>query len=142
VVPTGPNPSPGDAEPSAGGTPETPKADLRDLGLWMRVIGWLELLAATAAGGLWVLGWLALIPPARLDAAAPDWRSWKLPALAVLGFGLLTLRAAAAVRRAARAGEPLPPETAAAVERLKDLYEAQAILLVLAVAVAIGTMFL
>jgi hypothetical protein len=108
----------------------------------MRVIGWFEVLAGSAAGGLWVLARLDMVPAAWLAAAAPDWRSWKLPALATLGFGLLTLRAASAVRRAARAAEPLSPETATAVERLKDLFEAQAILLLLAVAVAVATMFL
>src|SRR5262249_26750458 len=128
--------------PPDGGRPGTGTADLRDLGLWMRVIGWFEVLAGTTAGGLWVLARVGLIPPAWLDAAAPDWRWWKIPALATVGFGLLPRRAAAPVRRAARAVEPLPPETAMAVERLKDLFEAQAILLLLAVAIAIVSTFL
>src|SRR5262249_58718684 len=143
VIPTGRDRSPAAAEPPPeGGRPGTGTADLRDLGLWMRVIGWFEVLAGTTAGGLWVLARVGLIPPAWLDAAAPDWRSWKIPALVTVGFGLLTLRAAAPVRRAARAVEPLPPETAMAVARRKGPFQAQAIPLLLAVALPVVSTFL
>jgi hypothetical protein len=143
VRPTESGGDPGTAAPSAdGGQPGGPTADLRDLGLWMRVMGWCEVLVGAAAGGLWALARLRVVPREAVDAAAPDWRSWHIPALAAVGFGLLTLRAAGSVRTAARAAEPLSPQVATVVERLKDLFEAQAILLLLAVAVAIVTAFL
>src|SRR5262249_55336015 len=143
VIPTGRDRSPAAAEPPPeGGRPGTGTADLRDLGLWMRVIGWFEVLAGTTAGGLWVLARVGLIPPAWLDAAAPDWRSWKIPALVTGGFGVLTLRAAAPLPRAAPAVEPPAPQAAVALGRPQDLFEAQAILLLLAVAIAIVSTFL
>ena len=100
------------------------------------------MLAGSAIVGLWLLGRLALISSAWLDATIPEWRSWKLSGFATLGFGVLTLRASGAVRREAHAAESMPPVTPAAIERLKDLFEAQALLLLFVVFVAVLTLLL
>jgi hypothetical protein len=103
----------------------------------MTILGWFEVLARAAAGCLWVLARFGIAPRESADAGAPDWRSWHLRALVAVGVGLLTLRAASAFRRVPGAAEPPTEAVAGAVERLKDLYEAQVGLLLFVVLVTV-----
>jgi hypothetical protein len=103
----------------------------------MRVLGWAELVLGLAWGALWLLT-LRRAVPLRFGAdGSPDRIPWLVQALSGVGFGVLTLRAVWAVRRAGASESSAVAGLGLAVERLKELFAAQLCILLLAVAVAV-----
>jgi hypothetical protein len=130
---------------SAGGTggsvSEAPRVTFRSAGFWMALVGWVELLAGSALGVMWLLAVTGVAPRAA-GSTPSDWVFTPLQAVVGIGIGILTLVAGRAFRRAAEVADGCPPAVTGAVSALQELYERQLWLIATLIGIALGGLFL
>jgi hypothetical protein len=123
-------------------TPEQ-RTTFRSAGVWMAILGGIELAAGLLAGIAWVLVLVGGVP--LRDAMGPrptDWIVNALLTVVTVGIGVLTLLTARSFRRAARRPDAGLAAVTEAVADLRELYERQVwatgVLLGLAIAGALA----
>ena len=119
------------------------RATFRSAGVWMAILGGLEVAAGALAGVAWVLVLVGVVPLREAMGPRPtDWIVNALLTVITLGIGVLTLVTARSFRRAARRPDAGLAAVTEAVADLRELYERQVwasgVLLGLAVAGALA----
>jgi hypothetical protein len=104
------------------------RAVFRSAGFWMRIVGWAELIGGALAGLAWVLYFAGVEAARQLINSPMDRATATVQAVGGVVIGVLTLMTAAAFRRAG----PDAASVTAAADHLRELYERQVWLLVVA----------